>query len=157
MTIGILTICIYQALATSKAEFCNAVTTWLDEDLGKMVLNAIVLRLDEFGVGMITLLSVDRFVGEKTLKDAISQMQPSELRSLWRDRLCLTFHPAAIPIPPLKALPAPVEPWLVWIDDEPENSSELVSLAQRSGISVFQIFSTASAKAWIDVHEGEPS
>jgi hypothetical protein len=46
-------------------------------------------------------------------------------------------------------------PWLVWVDDAPENNEREVALARASGIEVFQFYSTASAKAWIVANEGE--
>ena len=46
-------------------------------------------------------------------------------------------------------------PWLVWVDDKPENNERAVVLARASGIEVFQFYSTASAKAWIVANEGE--
>jgi hypothetical protein len=46
-------------------------------------------------------------------------------------------------------------PWLVWVDDAPENNESEVQLARAKGIEVFQFYSTASAKAWIVANEGK--
>ncbi|KIM84799.1 hypothetical protein PILCRDRAFT_369587 [Piloderma croceum F 1598] len=46
-------------------------------------------------------------------------------------------------------------PWLVWVDDAPENNEREVELARAQGIEVFQFYSTASAKAWIVANEAE--
>jgi len=127
-----------QIFYTSRSEFCRAIKAWLKEDLSPSLLNALVLSLDEFGVGDVTLLSVDQFVGEKTLSDAVSQLQEiAQTRSF-----CA----------PAKSM---ARPWLIWINDNPGDNSDHVSFAQRNGISVFQLLSTASAKRWIDTNEDE--
>ena len=38
-------------------------------------------------------------------------------------------------------------PWLVWVDDKPENIEQEVELAREWGVEVFQFYSTAPAKA----------
>lgn len=47
-----------------------------------------------------------------------------------------------------------MQPWLIWIDDKPENISEFVSSTQSHGITIFQFFLTTSTKAWINANKG---
>jgi len=45
-------------------------------------------------------------------------------------------------------------PWLVWIDDNPNNINGQIAFAEYMGVTVFILTSTASAKVWIDANEG---
>ena len=143
-----------QVSYTSRSEFCKAITTWLKEDLSPSLLDALLLRLDEFGVGGVTLSSINQFVGEKTLSDAIRQLQQKGRRVA-----ATAARPRAnMVIAQTHCLDANGQydsrPWLIWIDDNPNNISEYFSFAQCKGICVFHFFSTAFAKAWIDSNEG---
>lgn len=59
--------------------------TYLKGILNKATQNALTLRLDEFDVGMITYLSVDQFMGQKTLKNVVDELRPCEWR-LYRSK-----------------------------------------------------------------------
>jgi len=45
-------------------------------------------------------------------------------------------------------------PLLIWVDDDPKNNAFKVDFAQRMGINVIQLTSTAIAKAWIAENAG---
>ena len=47
-------------------------------------------------------------------------------------------------------------PLIVWIDDNRDNNGTLVSFARRKGITVIELPSTASAKAWVAENIGIP-
>ncbi|OCH92759.1 hypothetical protein OBBRIDRAFT_410484 [Obba rivulosa] len=93
----------------------------------------ILLRLDEFAVGGITPSSLDRFVGDGTIQESIDR--------LWREHY-------AIP-----TASGPVNPLLVWVDDNPDYIEKEVENATRLGITVYSLPSTAAAKAWIDANQ----
>jgi hypothetical protein len=103
----------------------------------------------------VTLLSLDQFVGEKTLSGAVWQLQKRGFGELTpnakdtADLIVAQIHDSRASTEKEEA------PWLVLIDDNPNYVTELVSYAEDNGISVFQFFSTASAKVWIDANEGQ--
>ena len=45
-------------------------------------------------------------------------------------------------------------PLIVWVDDNKQNNADLVAYARSRGITVIEILSTASAKAWIEANHG---
>lgn len=45
-------------------------------------------------------------------------------------------------------------PLLVWIDDNPESVAEEITEAQKMGVNVIQLTSTALAKAWVESNSG---
>jgi len=116
------------------------------------------LRLDEFGLGGVTLLSVDEFVGDRTLTNAIDQFKdrgrrmPASMRRS-KTHIC-TAKTVCVPRHCADAQES-IRPWLIWIDDNPSNNTDLVSFAQCHNVSVFHFFSTASVKAWVNKNEGE--
>jgi len=45
-------------------------------------------------------------------------------------------------------------PVIVWVDDNPPNNVEPVAYARSRGVTVVELLSTASAKAWIEANQG---
>lgn len=98
------------------------------------------LRLDEYGVGCTTLASLDRFVGQQSLLNALTTLGVIKVNKSSRS----TFESAD---------PTSIKPILIWVDDEPENHRYTIDLVQSSNVDLFVFTSTASAKTWIDANE----
>ncbi|KAG6845837.1 hypothetical protein H0H87_002525 [Tephrocybe sp. NHM501043] len=90
--------------------------------------------LDEFRTGGVSPSTLERFVGEVSLKQSLERFLASASRTVHHhvDRRL---------------------PLLIWIDDRPENNAEEVGFAVESGVHVHQFTSTALVKAWIEDNE----
>ncbi|KAF4617775.1 hypothetical protein D9613_006305 [Agrocybe pediades] len=103
---------------------CEHLEQWIKKTLGDVGRNRLRLRLDEHNTGYVTLKSFQEFARDMTLKDAV--------RLYCAD---------------------PQFPLLVWISDDLEVNASKVAYAQARGVSVVQISSTKTAKAWIKVNK----
>ncbi|OBZ70007.1 hypothetical protein A0H81_09916 [Grifola frondosa] len=128
-----------QVSCAPAQSFCRAIGDWLNTLLDKITCDTLLLRLDEYAIGGITPSSLDRFVGSRSIREAIA---------------CL----GVVQVSPVDVAfesvdPSTVRPLLVWIDDHPENSTREVDYARDLGITVISIRSTAAAKVWIEANE----
>ncbi|KIM78351.1 hypothetical protein PILCRDRAFT_596073 [Piloderma croceum F 1598] len=130
-------------LYVPQADFHRVISKWLSDNFSEAFMDVLILRIDEFGVGGVTPSGLDRFVGERpSLKEAVYELKD-------RPRILANQHAHRAKCQNEST------PWLVWVDDKPENIEQEVELARECGIEVFQFYSTASAKAWIVANEAE--
>ncbi|TFY61481.1 hypothetical protein EVG20_g7040 [Dentipellis fragilis] len=118
---------------------CRELGTWLGAALDRTTCDTLLLRLDEYAVGGVAPGSLDGFVGQRSIRSAIAGL--GVLGGLAASR---QFEPIDV---------SKVKPVLVWIDDRPENNVEFVAEAERLGITVIILTSTAAAKVWIEANE----
>ncbi|KDQ50373.1 hypothetical protein JAAARDRAFT_63247 [Jaapia argillacea MUCL 33604] len=124
----------YVACCPSQT-FCWALATWMGVPLPGRLCNTLLLLLDEYAIGGITPSSLDRFVGTKRISESVARLSTDQTSP-----------------PPYEAL-CSIWPTIVWIDDFPENNVLERSFAERQGIEVICLLSTASAKAWVEANE----
>ncbi|EPQ52632.1 hypothetical protein GLOTRDRAFT_131867 [Gloeophyllum trabeum ATCC 11539] len=95
------------------------------------------LRLDEFGMGVVTPMTLDAFVGDrsKSLKDTVRGIQSYPIA-----RLGSSNDGCKV---------------LLWVDDNPGNNEGEVTFALKCNIQVYQFTSTAAVKDWLEQHPGK--
>ena len=78
----------FQISCTSDEDFCRALEEWIHLDWSRAAQDALILRLDEYEIGGVTLTSLESFVGEKTLdyavKDFIHGFDPELYNGMFR-------------------------------------------------------------------------
>ncbi|RDB15435.1 hypothetical protein Hypma_004178 [Hypsizygus marmoreus] len=116
--------------------FSEALGLCFGDWLSDAVRERLTYRLDEYRVGGVAISSLERFVGDGSLKQAIEEFKTFD------------SHPAAIEPHLYEGLPM-----VVWVDDNPANNAEEVAFARNKGIQVVEFTSTALAKAWIEANE----
>ncbi|KAA1475246.1 hypothetical protein DENSPDRAFT_416105 [Dentipellis sp. KUC8613] len=121
------------------AGLCRELGAWLGIRLDKTTSDTLLLRLDEFAVGGTGPSSLDEFVGQRSIRRAIASLGNIESLALARQ-----FEPLD---------PSTVRPLLVWIDDRPEGNDGFFGIAERQGIELILLTSTASAKVWAEENE----
>ncbi|OBZ70032.1 hypothetical protein A0H81_09903 [Grifola frondosa] len=128
-----------QVSCAPAQSFCRAIGDWLNMLLDEITCDTLLLRLDEYAIGGITPSSLDRFVGNRSIREAIAYLGVVQV------------SPVDVAFESVD--PSTVRPLLVWIDDYPENNTREVDYARDLGITVISIRSTAAAKVWIEANE----
>ncbi|PBK75078.1 hypothetical protein ARMSODRAFT_951151 [Armillaria solidipes] len=124
-----------------SAEFLHAALShYFDKTLTPEAKEILSLRLDEYGVGCTTLASLDRFVGQQPLLDALTTLGVIQANESPRSTI-------------ENADPTSIKPILIMVDDEPENHRYTIDLVRSYNVDLFVFTSTASAKTWIDANE----
>jgi hypothetical protein len=123
--------------------FCARLLSWCHGDLSKKICDLIIMQLDEFNSGVVTLQNLARALGKESLKTFVETYKRSEHLSL---DLKLPRSASRAPHGESQLR----VPLLVWVDDRPENNLYYVRKAQARGIQVIQLPSTAAAKFWVD-------
>ncbi|KAK0187855.1 hypothetical protein F5146DRAFT_731125 [Armillaria mellea] len=124
-----------------SAEFLHAALGhYFDKALTPEAKEILSLRLDEYGVGCTTLASLDRFVGQQPLLDALTTLGVIQVNESPRSTI-------------ESADPTSIRPILIMVDDEPENHCYTIDLVRSYNVDLFFFTSTASAKTWIDANE----
>lgn len=120
--------------------FCASLSHWLNIRIDEETCDVLLLRLDEFAVGGVTPSSLDQFVGQRTIFDALNQI------GVMRRTNSLELASSI-------ANPQTTDLLLIWIDDNPTNNEHHISHAHSLGITVVTLMSTASAKVWIEAND----
>ncbi|KAK0221639.1 hypothetical protein IW262DRAFT_918902 [Armillaria fumosa] len=124
-----------------SAEFLHAaLSRYFDKALTPEAKEILSLRLDEYGVGCTTLASLDRFVGQQSLLNALTTLGVIKVNESPRSTI-------------ESADPTSIKPILIIVDDEPENHRYTIDLVRSYNVDLFVFTSTASAKTWIDANE----
>ncbi|KAF8075936.1 hypothetical protein FPV67DRAFT_1444732 [Lyophyllum atratum] len=107
-----------KVLYAPSDRFSEALKRCFGDWLSDAARQRLSLRLDEFGVGGVAISTLERFVGEGSLKQAIDEFKAFD------------------------SLPLAVEarsdsrlPMLVWVDDVPSNNIEEVKFARDKGVN----------------------
>ena len=108
-------------------QFKDGLKNWLPEKLrlDDVAVKKLLLRLDEYDTGRVSITVLDDFAGIGSL---IAKLVAYSPRS-WL-------------------------PLIVWVDDRPENNQSYVLAARKAGLKVVEFTSTAEAKVWIDENLG---
>ncbi|KAF5371981.1 hypothetical protein D9615_008041 [Tricholomella constricta] len=116
--------------------FSDALRLCFGDWLSEAARRRLALRLDEFRVGGVAISSLERFVGDGSLEQAIHKFKAFD------------------------SLPSAVEtrsdsklPLLIWVDDNPSNNVQEVTFARTNGVNVLEFTSTALVKLWIQENE----
>ncbi|KAG6853711.1 hypothetical protein C0991_002127 [Blastosporella zonata] len=96
----------------------------------------LFLCLDEFRIGGVAASTLERFVGDSSLEQALQKF-----RSFASTPSIHTRNSD------------PRLPLLIWVDDQPDNNREEVRFAESRGVHVLQFISTALLKVWIEDNE----
>jgi hypothetical protein len=123
--------------------FCARLLSWCHGDLSKRICDLIIMQLDEFNSGVVTLQNLARALGKESLKTFVETYKRGEHPSLDL-KLLRSASRAPQGQSQLRV------PLLVWVDDQPENNLYLVRKARARGVQVIQLPSTATAKFWVD-------
>lgn len=124
-------------------KLCDELVAWLKIPLKGVARTRLLLRLDENKTGIVTLKMLQGLVGHGKLKSVILLYSSGTVFPYSKIDLCYN-----------KVL-APAFPLLVWISDDLKANGRKATFAQKAGLSVIQLASTASAKAWIKVNKGK--
>ncbi|KAA1475245.1 hypothetical protein DENSPDRAFT_415885 [Dentipellis sp. KUC8613] len=120
---------------------CDELVEWLGIHLDQTTADTLLLRLDEYAIGGVSPSSLDNFVGQRSIRDALSGLGVIR-KGMSTASQCKSVDRSTI------------KPLLVWIDDEPLNNDWLIDNARQLNITVICLTCTASAKVWIEVNEG---
>ncbi|KAK0487654.1 hypothetical protein IW261DRAFT_632465 [Armillaria novae-zelandiae] len=124
-----------------SAEFLHAaLSRYFNKALTPEAKEILSLRLDEYGVGCTTLASLDRFVGQRPLLNALTALGVIQVNESQRSTI-------------ENADPTSIKSILIMVDDEPENHRYTIDLVRSYNVDLFVFTSTASAKTWIDANE----
>ncbi|KAH9480852.1 hypothetical protein JR316_0007454 [Psilocybe cubensis] len=104
-------------------DLCNHLASWLNIKLGPLSRRRLLLRLDEHNTGHVTL---------KTLQDLVQNTKMKDTIKLYTSN--------------------PKFPLLIWISDDLALNAPKVAFALEKGVSVVQLATTATAKAWINAN-----
>ncbi|KAG6816471.1 hypothetical protein H0H93_008057, partial [Arthromyces matolae] len=126
-------------LYATRERFSEALRLRFGNRLSDATRRRLCLRLDEFKTGGIALSTLERFVGDRSLYQAVEDFE--------------TFDLSPYPENSLPSINARL-PLLIWVDDRPQNNAEEVDFAVKAGIKVIQFISTALLKDWIEGNEG---
>ncbi|KAF9523944.1 hypothetical protein CPB83DRAFT_862006 [Crepidotus variabilis] len=114
---------------------------WAEGKLSTSICECIVVLLDEYNAGGVSVSNFCRALGpnsfEVFIESCIKRGRP------------LPVSPMDIRVAPGKSLHTPL---LVWVDDNPDNNNYEVAQAKGMGIKVIQLNSTAMAKSWIEAN-----
>ncbi|KAK0202000.1 hypothetical protein DFS33DRAFT_1386285 [Desarmillaria ectypa] len=108
-----------------SAEFLHAaLSRYLDKPLTLEAKEILSLRLDEYGVGCTTLASLDRFVGQQSLLDALMTLGVIQVNK------APEFSIGDVG-------PTSIKPLLIMVDDEPENHRYTIDLIRSYNVDLF--------------------
>ncbi|KAI0311713.1 hypothetical protein OF83DRAFT_1149633 [Amylostereum chailletii] len=130
----------------SEESFFGALCDWLKLPLDKHTRDVMLLRLDESGVGGVTVRSLDDWVGKQNIRERVSFLDVLQGSTV--------MHPLS-PRPQETGDDTTVRPLILWIDDNPNSVTRLCEHARSQGVTVVAITSTAAAKVWIESNQGE--
>jgi hypothetical protein len=128
------------------AEFRKSLTAWFPKPLDEKAVDNLLLNLDEYGVGRVSVTMLDEFAGTGSLISKIAAYKLGKVAN--NTELSQGAHPADNPPPYLET------PLLVWVDDRPDNNFGFVHHPRNKHINFIEITSTAEAKVWIDENLG---
>lgn len=115
--------------------------------MGPLSCRRLLLRLDEHSTGNVTL---------KTLQDLVRDAKMKEIIQLYTSSTWSTSVSPMVPSHLACRLPAdPRFPLLIWISDDLALNAPKAAYAQERGISVVQLASTSTAKAWINANRSK--
>jgi hypothetical protein len=115
------------------------------------VLANLLLRLDEYKTNIVNVTTLDEFAGTESFQMKIAAYRRTQIAQMPSgDSVGLSDILSLIPIPQSQTHSSQNKHLLVWIDDNPDNNTYHVKFAEKLGISVLQLQSTAEAKVWID-------
>ena len=120
----------FEVAFITHEQFREGLKSWLPpklklDDVG---ITKMLLRLDEYGIGSVSISTLDEFAGTGSFIGKMASYSPH----FWL-------------------------PLIVWVDDNPDNNTAYVKWALEAGIKIFQFKSTAEAKEWIDENLGTSS
>ncbi|KAH8806608.1 hypothetical protein DL96DRAFT_1765669 [Flagelloscypha sp. PMI_526] len=135
----------------SADQLVRALAKYLNRTFKENATKALLLRLDEYDLGTITLSAFDRFVCKRSLLDALNSL---DILPAPQGNLRVPVHKRTKSDQGhLRKETESVQPLLLVIDDEPGNIQLYDKLSQSDGIKVNTFLSTTSAKSWIDSNE----
>jgi hypothetical protein len=107
------------------------------------------MQLDEYKILAMSVTALDVFVGSGTFEDKIEKYRKLQLAKPTPDETSLADLSAFSDLT-LGSIQNIANGLLVWIDDRPDNNKNYVAYAQKLGITVLELNSTAEAKIWVD-------
>ncbi|KAG5352004.1 hypothetical protein E4T56_gene11441 [Termitomyces sp. T112] len=126
-----------KVLFAQSDRFLEALRYRFGNQLNDAARQRFFLRLDEFKIGGVAISTLECFVGDDSLEQAVKKFQALD-----------TKRPLAWPLNNEKRLPL-----LIWVDDRPENNSAIVQFARQAGVCVLEFLSTAFLKAWMEENQ----
>ncbi|KAF9523956.1 hypothetical protein CPB83DRAFT_862010 [Crepidotus variabilis] len=124
-----------------RDHFMERLSMWAKGNISKSICERIIMRLDEYNVGGVSVSNFGRVLGPNSFKVFIET--------------CIKGHK----FPPVSSIDVHVAPGqslhtplLVWVDDNHDNNNYEVAQAKGMGIQVVQLNSTAMAKSWIEAN-----
>ncbi|KAG6918506.1 hypothetical protein DXG01_013866 [Tephrocybe rancida] len=125
-----------KVLYAPSDRFSEALNFCFGSRLSDIARRRLILCLDEFRIGGVAASTLERFVGESSLKQAVEKFQSFDSTP--------SVHEHSND---------PRLPLLLWVDDKPENNKEEVQYATSKGVNIHQFPSTALLKAWMEDNE----
>ncbi|PPQ70374.1 hypothetical protein CVT25_000085 [Psilocybe cyanescens] len=107
----------------SSQQFCDLLSSWLDEDLSDLARKRLLLRLDEHHTGYISFPTFQFYVRNGRLREDV-HLYASD----------------------------PYLPLLIWIDSDVSAITHQILECTGLGITVIQFASTATVKSWITMN-----
>ncbi|KAG6835393.1 hypothetical protein H0H93_001918 [Arthromyces matolae] len=126
-----------KVLYARSDRFLDALRYRFGNRLNDAARRRLFLRLDEFRIGGVAASTLERFVGDGSLDQAVEDFESFEASSPLHEPLATD---ARLPL-------------LIWVDDKPENNVAEVQFAKQAGVRVIEFASTALLKAWIEQNE----
>lgn len=105
---------------------------WFPRQLNEVDINNLLIRLDEYRLGGVSVKVLDDFAGSESLWVKIAAYLSLTAKNIVRNNL---------------QLPTPL---LLWVDDNPKNVAGYIEFARNLGIHVLQFTSTGEAQFWIN-------
>lgn len=113
----------------------------------------LLMQLDEYKILAVSVTALDVFVGSSTFEGKIEKYRKLQLAKPTPDETSLADLSAFSNLT-LGSIQNMANGLLVWIDDRPDNNKNYVAYAQKLGITVLELNSTAEAKIWVDKNMG---
>lgn len=152
---------IFQDIFVFDSSVPSAISKWTNEGIDEQFGNALLRAIDTKDIGVTTPKSLATFVGNKTIKEAVMTLKNGidgtpHLDAFMTYKSQCSLLARSKLVSSATTLGDNLTPTLVWIDDNPRNNTREVLEAQRQGVTVVQLPSTAVAKMWIEENYGMP-
>ncbi|KAH9480861.1 hypothetical protein JR316_0007463 [Psilocybe cubensis] len=131
----------------SSEQFCDLLSSWLDEDMSDLARKRLLLRLDEHHTGYISFPTFQCYVRNGRLREDVHLYTSGALRAPLNSGS--SYYQSNFS----NAFPAdPHVPLLIWIDSDASAVSPQILECAGLGITVIQFASTVTVKAWITIN-----
>ncbi|TFK22905.1 hypothetical protein FA15DRAFT_671001 [Coprinopsis marcescibilis] len=150
----------------SPRELLAAVRAWIRESVDYVVVASLTIELDPEDLGVFLKRRVVGVVGGRTVLGYVAELRSrngSGVRAPARggrllqiENICSKdkgFGDGEERVGKVNSEDVLLEPTIVWVDDHPENVTDVVEHAKSLGIRVVLLPSTYAAKLWIKTYE----